>query len=251
MDKKTKEYLEATAQAMNSVAIIEKLKQRILDTHDTSNIPKKPRQFFQDEAIQKIYDTLYEFLTPGYFWEDFIFMICNDIEIYDFTDTSSVGYVTQTDRANVIKRLKPQKSICYEKISLKEHTLNIIESFLKNYDSITQSIRFEVLCSCVLHDFGKSSALMQSVDPRLINETYEHAQFSCNYVLHLKKKIIKQFNGQILNDQYYENQLTAIDRMAKGVLHHHKNTRYYGEIAYQVGIIDQKTREKEWYDHLG
>jgi disulfide oxidoreductase YuzD len=249
-NEKQKQLLDASAQAFNSVVVIEKLRNRILATRDMTGVSKKPRHIFNDEVIQKIYDALYDHLTPGYFWEAFIFMLCDDMDRFNFATTSSVGYVSEIDRSNVLKRLKPIKSTCYEAISLRDHTLHMVETFLTSSSAIATSAQFTTLCASILHDFGKSRDLVFDIDPSLVEEKYDHAEFGYQYVIYLKRKIAKQFEEKIKNDQYFEYQLSLIDIIADGVKYHHHNTRQFGDTPYRVGFIDQKTRESEWYAYL-
>jgi len=241
---KKKDYLHLTSTAYNSYLVLEKIKERIALTVENDSINKKERMSFSNELVQYIYNSMYDRLTAGYFWEFFIYNICKDMEEYRFSECSSVSGYMISDEKEILELVDNNKikTEVYKSISLLEHTFDAVRAFERLEDRISVEFRFLVVVSAVLHDFGKCESLKNKIINTKEERMVKHSVSSMLYVKHLQDLIAKTIGDC---SDMEKAQLDLVEKIKQAVYHHHSEAKPK-TIGNVVKKIDQSAREFEF-----
>lgn len=245
--------LRKTSSAFNDAFLINYLKQAVLLTTIEKRGPMKIiRNKYKNKITQEIYEILYQFAPNTYYWQTTIFNILRDMEYLRFDLQPSMNRLSNPEYSYIFKDGIEKRLDCYESISLPQHLLNTMRTYIENFSDqidIFHYPKFEVLLSCLLHDFGKSKKLQARLEIPNMNEL-KHEEISGHYIDDLVKRIDGKyiFNKGARDDEFYLS-ISQFEKVKKAVIEHHKPLVAKGSLSELLKLIDYKTREKEYKDY--
>lgn len=245
--------LKKTASAHNDAFLINYLKEIVLMTEIEKKGPiKRIADKYDIKEMQRIYELLCENAPNIYYWEIAIDKIMRDIENNKFELQPSMNRVGREDQIDNLSLENQRKLDCYENISLLKHLLNTMETYIEEYKDKLEKFSFpifDVLLSCLLHDFGKSKKLIKSLE-HIDIDYMRHEIISGVYIDNLQNRIEGEYifhKGE--RDDEFQLSVTVFERVKKAVIEHHKDSVVKGSLSDLIKIIDHKTREREYKDY--
>lgn len=235
-------FFKEIKKSYRSLMVMDKLKRRIQLTSHREGAKKSEPATYKDKVIQYIYDAMYEEVNPGYFWEEFIEKVCDDIEKFNFEKVSSV----QQGQSILASSIKTD---FFRTVMMKEHVFNNVWSYNRIKHTILKEHRFFALCGSVLHDHGKVEALFKSCNSSKLYSQYQlaHDSRSHVYIMHIKELYMAQYeNKRKMFMCDIQNQIDLIDIIANAALMHHSRHNKVESVEFLVQTIDRKAREMEW-----
>lgn len=245
--------LRKTSSAFNDAFLINYLKQAVLLTTIEKRGPMKIiRNKYKNKITQEIYEILYQFAPNTYYWQTAIWSILQDIEYSRFDLQPSMNRLSSPEKSIIFNDGIEKRLDCYESISLSQHLLNTMKTYIENFSDqidIFYYPKFEVLLSCLLHDFGKSKKLQSKINVIGV-ENLRHEEVSGLYIDYLIKNIDGKyiFNKGARDDEFYLS-ISQFEKVKKAVIEHHKPLVAKGSLSELLKLIDYKTREKEYKDY--
>lgn len=245
--------LKKTSEGFNSAFLINYLKYAVL----MSSIEKKgslniKNENSYSEITREINGIICNFAQNTKFWSIGIPLIMKDIEQYEFTGQPSLNRISNKESTIYLNIDTEKKLDCFEEINLSQHLLNTMKTYIEDFKDQMDDFcypRFEVLLSCLLHDFGKSKILQKSFD-MLGVENLRHEEVSGLYIDRLLKEIDDRYIFDIgKRDDEYELGVTQFKRIKKAVEEHHKDYVEKGSLSDLLRMIDYKTRSKEFEEY--
>jgi hypothetical protein len=240
------ELLDKTAQAWNSFLVMNKLRDCVRNSNvstEESNIIDNTK-VYDNKKINNIYHELLRRSGHGTFWDD--------ISQYSFENQPSVNFIDKYDYTSMADRTSKNKADHYCKISLLDHTYNVVKIFIENEhkEYVQQQGSFLVLLSSVLHDFGKSIKLQSFLyKDDMSKKPIDHSRAGLKYVYHLKEYLYSKYALQIDASMEYRNSIFLFKQIERGVSKHH-NVMIEQSIEGVVATLDRKTRALEWDKHI-
>lgn len=245
--------LRKTSSAFNDAFLINYLKQAVLLTTIEKRGPMKTiKSKYKNRTIQEIYEILYQFAPNTYYWQTAIWIMLRDMEYNRFDLQPSMNRLSKPDYLNDFNAPIENRLNCYESISLSQHLLNTMKTYIDNFSEQIDKFyypKFEVLLACLLHDFGKSKKLQARLEISNINES-KHEEISGHYIDDLAKRVDGKyiFNKGVRDDEFYLS-ISQLEKVKKAVIEHHKQNIIKGSLSELLKLIDHKTREKEYSEY--
>ena len=245
--------LRKTSSAFNDSFLINYLKQAVLITTIEQRGPMiVAKSKYKNKTIQEIYEILYRYAPNTYYWQTAIFNILRDMEYLRFDLQPSMNRLSKPEYSYIFKDGIEKRLDCYEGISLSQHLLNTMNTYIDNFSEQIDKFyypKFEVLLACLLHDFGKSKKLQARLEISNKNEL-KHEEISGHYIDDLAKRVDGKyiFNKGVRDDEFYLS-ISQLEKVKKAVIEHHKQNIIKGSLSELLKLIDHKTREKEYSEY--
>ncbi|WP_418181398.1 hypothetical protein ACNSOL_11905 (plasmid) [Aliarcobacter lanthieri] len=243
--------LKKTSQAYNSSIILNHLRGEVrkYKVLQKGKLLSKGH-IYLDQSINEISDIIYEYAPNTKYWKIAIRRILKDMDDCNFKEQPSMNRV-HNDYLNFFKDEIEDKLNCYESINLSRHTLNLLkvyQYYFKGDITYINHSSFEIIMSCLLHDFGKSKKLQQNIcksDDYTVKHQIVSGWYIYRIIEELKKEYIFQVGDKDEDFIFGQEELLKI-RIA--VINHHNDVDK-GSLAEVLKLIDHKTREMEYLEY--
>lgn len=251
IDKKREFLLQETSNAFNASVCLKYMQKVVRDYRIKKNKEiGQERKHYLDSNVEKLSEYIYSFAPDTLFWRICLEKIFNDMDEYKFSEQPSINrYQSASSRFFMDDKIE-RKMICCEQTSLSKHTLDLIETYFKSFVNSASYKRlptFEILMSCLLHDFGKSVILAEKECGINDIKSISHEIISGRYIYRLMEYTKQNYlsSRNELDESFYVclDQLSSV-RFA--VVSHHDSNYEECSLTDALKTIDAETRIREF-----
>ena len=232
--------------------IREVLEEEVIDI-GMKNIPSLdiPKTFPEKQLLEDLYHQAAALIK---FKPEFVYsfkLAFEEMVKSNFKDDPSIFSYAVNDTSHLKKAFGNDGFKYLEKISLFEHTINVLNKAILLYQAMDRQIGLDVaIIASVLHDFGKSKPIRerllgsQAANNKRIYKA--HAEVSAMYVTEILKPELEKYFQNI--PEVFERLDSYIERLTFLVKEHHpSNAKFKRDPILNIVIqADKKAREEEY-----
>lgn len=195
-----------------------------------------------EPTIDAIYFLIRKHLDAEPLWQELLLRACHDMMHFNFSEQPSVNLNQKDDCTVLITKARIDKTLLEKlaSVSLLDHTYHVVNEAVEMINSseflFDKEERILLLFGALLHDFGKSLALMQFLNISTDGVTqgqYNHAQFSSLYLIEVcsasqyKKENLEQCVAlqDIIKQHHVDGRLKALHPMVQHVVESDRRAR--------------------------
>jgi len=232
--------------------IREILEEEVIDI-GMKNIPKLdiPENFPEKEKIENLYHQVSAIVK---FKPEFVYtfkLAFEEMVKSNFKNDPSIFSYATNDTVHLKKMFGNDGFKYLEKVSLFEHTINVLNKAILLYQAMDRQIGLDIaIVASLLHDFGKSKSIREKllgVQVANNKRIYKaHAEVSAMYVNEIIKPKLEEYFKNI--PEILERLDSFVERLSFLTKEHHpSNAKYRKDPILNIVIqADKKAREEEY-----